>query len=187
MVNDTLANVTRAGHDVGLAAWLGGSLYGKFALNPAVQAIDDKRDRGKVTNAAWNGYNVINALGLGVAAAGWWASRATETRPDRLSDREQKLSLVKDALMASSVLSGIANGVQGRRLAKQAAHGAVPVETGTRPAAETPPRAARLQRSLEVLGNLNIASGVALVAVNGILAQIDHSRPPLRRALLRRA
>ncbi len=38
--SDTLANAARAAHDVGLAAWLGGSLFGKFALNPAVQLID---------------------------------------------------------------------------------------------------------------------------------------------------
>jgi hypothetical protein len=61
----------------------------------------------------------------------------------------------------------------------------VPVETGTQPAPETPPQAAKIRKSLGTLGTLNIASGAALVAVNGILAQTDHSRPPLRRAVLR--
>jgi hypothetical protein len=59
----------------------------------------------------------------------------------------------------------------------------VPVETGTEPAPDTPPEAARIQKTLGTLGTLNIVSGVALVAVNGMLAQTDHSRPPLRRAL----
>ena len=57
------------------------------------------------------------------------------------------------------------------------------METGTEPAPETPPQAARIQKSLAALGTVNIMSGVALVAVNGMLAQTDHSRPPLRRAL----
>jgi hypothetical protein len=93
--------------------------------------------------------------------------------------------LVKDGLIATSVVSGILSGIQGNRLAKQAPDGAVPVETGTEPAPETPPQAAKIQKSLGTLGTLNIASGVALVAVNGVLAQTDHSRPPLRRAALR--
>jgi hypothetical protein len=93
--------------------------------------------------------------------------------------------LVKDGLMATSVMSGLVNGIQGKRLAKLAPDGAVPVETGTEPAPDTPPQAARIQKSLGMLGTLNIASGAALVAVNGMLAQTNHSRPPLRRAALR--
>jgi hypothetical protein len=61
----------------------------------------------------------------------------------------------------------------------------VPVETGTKPALDTPPKAAKIQRSLGLLGSLNIASGAALVAVNAILAQTNHSRPSTSRALRR--
>ena len=183
MVSDTLANTTRAAHDVGLAAWLGGAMFGKFAHNPALRRISSRPERGAVANAAWNGYNIVNALGLGAAAAGWTASRMTETRPDRLSGRERTLSTVKDGLMATSVATGLVNGIQGARLAKVAPGGAVPVETGTKPAPDTPPEAVRIQKTLGPLSTLNIVSGVALVAVNGMLAQTDHSRPPLRRAL----
>jgi hypothetical protein len=183
MVSDTLANTTRAAHDVGLAAWLGGAMFGKFAHNPALRRISSRPERGAVANAAWNGYNIVNALGLGAAAAGWTAARVTETRPDRLSRRERTLSAVKDGLMATSVATGLVNGIQGARLAKMAPEGAVPVETGTKPAPDTPPEAARIQKTLGPLSTLNIVSGVALVAVNGMLAQTDHSRPPLRRAL----
>jgi hypothetical protein len=185
MVTDTLANTTRAAHDVGLAAWLGGAMFGKFAHNPALRRISSRPERGAVANAAWNGYNIVNAVGLGAAVVGWAAARATEARPDKLSGRERTLALMKDGLMATSVVTGILNGVQGTRLAKMAPDGAVPVETGTEPAPETPPQAAKIQKSLGTLGTLNIASGAALVAVNGVLAQTDHSRPPLRRAALR--
>jgi hypothetical protein len=184
-VSDTLANTTRAAHDLGLAAWLGGAAFGKFALNPSLTRIPSRSDRGSVANAAWNGYNAINAAGLGAAALGWGAARFTETRPSNLSAREKALSTAKDGLMAAAVLSGIASGVQGARLAKQAPNGAVPIETGTQPAAETPPKAAKIQRSIGTLGNLNILTGAALVAVNAVLAQTDHSRPAKRRALTR--
>lgn len=185
MVNDILANGTRAAHDVGLAAWLGGSMFGKFALNPAVAKVTDHAERGAVVNAAWSGYNVVNALGLGTAAAGWAAARFTETKPDNLSSVESGLSVAKDVLMGVSVLSGLLSGVQGGRLMKQAPEGRVPVETGTKSAPETPPEAVKIQHSLERLGNLSIVSGVSLVAVNAVLAQVNYSRPPTSRALTR--
>ena len=187
MVSDTLAYVTRAAHDLGLATWFGGSMFGKFAHNPSVKAISDHRERGKVVNAAWNGYNVLNAVGLGAAAVGWAGARFTEANPVRMSATENTLSLAKDGLMVAAVVTGIANGVQGTRLARQGPDGAVPIETGTKPAPETPPEAARIQRSLEVLGNVNIGVGAALIAVNAVLAQINYSRPTARRALLRRS
>ena len=184
-INDTVANATRAAHDVGLAAWLGGAMFGKFAHNPSLLKISSRPERGSVSNAAWNGYNPINALGLGTAALGWAAARATEASNGNLTGRERALSTAKDGLMASAVLTGVLNGIQGARLAGQAPDGAVPVETGTKPATDTPAKAAGIQRTLAVLGNLNIASGVALVAVNAILAQTNHSRPSTRRALRR--
>ena len=187
MVSDSVQNVTRALHDVGLASWLGGAMFGKFALNPAVQVIPDRKQRGKVSNAAWNGYNVVNSLGLGTAAAGYLAARATELAGPRQTSTEKALTRVQDGLMATAVVTGILNGIQGARLARQAPEGAVPIETGTKPAPETPKSAARIQRSLGVLGNLNILTGIGLVAVNGIQSRLHYSRPPKRRALLRRS
>jgi hypothetical protein len=184
-VPDTLANTTRAAHDVGLAAWLGGAMFGKFALNPSLAKISSRSERGSVSNAAWNGYNFINTAGLGAAALGWGAARLTEAHSANLSGTEQALSKAKDALMATAVVSGLASGIQGARLARQAPDGAVPIETGTKPASDTPPKAAKAQRSLGLLGNVNIASGIALVAVNGVLAQVNHSHPAKRRAFTR--
>jgi len=187
MVNDKIAEGARVAHDWGLASWLGGSMFGKFALNPAVRKIDDKRERGMVVNAAWNGYNVINGLSLASVGLGWAAARFTETRPDRLTERERKLALAKDGFTLAALGSGIASGVQGAKLARQAPDGAVPIEGGTKPASDTPPEAARAQRSLNGLGLANIGAGVGLVVVNALMSQAGHSRPPLKRSLLRRS
>jgi hypothetical protein len=182
-----IAYVTRAAHDLGLATWFGGSMFGKFAHNPSVKAISDRRERGRVVNAAWNGYNLLNAVGLGAAAVGWAGARFTEANPAQMSTTENVLSFAKDGLMAGAVVTGIANGVQCARLARVDPDGAVPVETGTKPAPETPPEAAGIQRSLDVLGNVNVGVGAALIAVNAVLAQVNYSRPTARRALLRRS
>jgi hypothetical protein len=187
MVNDNLAEAARAAHDWGLASWLGGSMYGQFALNPSVSRIGDHRERGRVVNAAWNGYNVINALSLGAVGLGWFASRLTETPNRRLSGRERTLAKAKDGLTLAALTTGVASAVEGARLASVEPEGAVPIERGTTPAEETPKRAARIQRMLGALGVANIASGVGLVVVNALMSQVNYSRPPLRRALLRRS
>ena len=184
-VNDSLANTARAAHDVGLAAWLGGAMYGKMAMNPSLEKIASHTERGSVFIFYFKGYNEIYTLGLGAAALSWAAARLTETHPDNLSGPEHRLSQSKDGLMALAVLTGVASGVQGARLAQQAPDGAVSVETGTAPDDDTPPKAAGIQRSLGVLGNLNILSGIALVAVNGVLAQMNYSHPATSRALTR--
>jgi hypothetical protein len=183
MVNDTVQNATRALHDVGLASWLGGAMFGKFALNPSVSAVQDHRERGKVANKAWNGYNLINSVGLGTAAAGYAAARATELGNGKTTGTERTLLRAQDVLMATSVVSGIVNGIEGARLFKQAPDGAVPIESGTKPAADTPPKAASIQRRLGWLGTFNIASGIALVALNAIQSRLHYSKPPLRRSL----
>jgi hypothetical protein len=187
MVNDNLAEAARAAHDWGLASWLGGTMFGTFALNPSVARIQDHRERGKVVNAAWNGYNPINAASLGAVGLGWLGARLTEAHPRRLSDRERNLAKAKDGLTLAALATGIASAVEGRRLASLEPEGAVPIERGTVPAEDTPSRAARIQCALGALGVANIAAGVGLVVVNALLAQVDHSRPPLRRALLRRS
>ena len=79
-VTDSLANGTRAAHDVGLAAWLGGAMFGKFAHNPSLRNIASHTERGSVSNAAWNSYNADQ-----------------RRRPRRRRDRLDGRSLHRDA------------------------------------------------------------------------------------------
>ena len=60
------------------------------------------------------------------------------------------------------------------------------MESGRATAPETPARAVRLKRLVNVLGALNLASEVMLVAVNASLAQTNFRRPPARRLLRHR-
>jgi hypothetical protein len=182
MVSDTVQDVAQVAHDVGLAAWLGGAMFGKFAHNPSLRLISSKVERGQVANAAWNGYNLVNAAGLGSAAAAYVAARLTELRPSNLTVDEQALVTGMDVLMGTAVVTGIANGLLGAALAR---HAKVPMETGTQPAETTPPRPARLQRAIGVLGTVNIATGVLLVADNALFRRRAFSRPATRRALTR--
>jgi hypothetical protein len=187
VVSDTVQDVNQVLHNVGMATWVGGSMFGRFAHNPSLRRISSRPERGAVANAAWNSFNVINGASLAAVGAGHVAGRLTELRDDNLSAREKPLVRAMDVFTAVGVLTGALTGIQGARLAREAPDGAVPVETGTRAAPETPPRARRIQRSINVLGVVNLLSGVGLVASTGLFWRSAVSRPPLRRGLLRRA
>jgi hypothetical protein len=181
-----LSQLGRAAHDLGLAGLLGGNLFGRFALHPAVAGLSDPRERGEVVNAAWSRYGTVNSIGLVALTAGWAGARAGEAADRQLSDEERPLARAKDALVAAIVVTGVATAIEGIRFARQAPEGAVPLADGSHPAPDTPAPAARLKRRLNVLGGVGLAAEVGLVAVNAALAQAGFRRPPARRVLGRR-
>jgi hypothetical protein len=179
----TLSQVGRAAHDLGLAGLLGGNMFGRMALHPAVANISDPRERGEVVNAAWRRYGVVNSLGLLAVTAGWAGARAAEAADRNLTPRERRLARAKDGLVAAVFACGVASGVEGMRFARTAPHGAVPLADGTHPSPDTPPPAARLKRRLNALGLATLLAEAGLVAVNSALTQASFRRPPLRRRL----
>ena len=157
-------------HNLGLSACLGGLTFGKLALNPNLSTLESKPERGKLLNTTWNRYNAVNALSLGTAAATWFVGRAGISG-DVIDEEARGYVLAKDVLFVASALSGLASIIAGRRLTAQAPDGAVPIETGTAPASDTPDEAAGLLRTVNQLGNLNILLIAAIIAVTTILSQ----------------
>ena len=92
-----LSEFGRAAHDVGLAGLLGGNLFGRIALHPAVTELADPTERGKLVNAAWRRYGTINSLSLAAVASGWIGARLNESANDRLTPDERRLAYAKDA------------------------------------------------------------------------------------------
>ena len=165
-----LSTAAWVAHDVGLAASFGGLLFGRMAMNPSLGYIESsKADRGRVLNKTWNRYNTVNVLSFGVATAGWFAGRAALS--GRSIDKDsQNLSRIKDFLYISGAVSGLASVISGLRLANQAPDGAVPIENGSTPAAETPEQAQKLLRTVNVLGNVNLAITGSLIGLTTALS-----------------
>jgi hypothetical protein len=187
MPSDQLQNAARIAHDLGLTTWFGGQVFGKFALNPVVRVIPDEAVRGRVANTGWFSFNPLGFGGLLAAAAVRAAARATELTPARQTPVERRLSEAEDAVLATALVLTLLTGLQGARLSKQAPEGAVPVASGTEPSAQTPAKAAALQRSIEALGNGNLLAGAGVIALRAVQDRLAYSRPPARRGLLRRA
>jgi hypothetical protein len=176
-----LSQVGRAAHDVGLAGLLGGNLFGRLALHPSVTEISDKTERGKLVNAAWRRYGIINSLSLGAVVAGWLGARAKEATPNQLSEAERRLAVAKDVLVGVVAVTGAVTAAEGVRFSRQAPGGAVPLDDGDHTAAEASEAQHRAKARLNALGLASLAADLALVGVNAALAQQGFRRPPRRR------
>jgi hypothetical protein len=139
--------VVRSLHDLGLAAWFGGSLAGAVAVNGAAADVPDPSMRLRVANAGWARWTPVNA----VAIAAHLIGGAGLLRANR--GRAAAQSGVGASTVTKLVLTGAALGVTAysRALGKklQQADG-VPVEGGTDPSASTPPDIAKAQQQLDI-------------------------------------
>ena len=178
-----LSKVGRAAHDIGLAGLLGGNLFGRLALHPSVTEISDKAERGKLINAAWRRYGIINSLSLAAVVAGWLGARGKEAAPSQLSESERRLAVAKDVLVGVVAVTGAVTAAEGVRFSRRAPGGAVPLDDGDHAAAEASEAQHRAKARLNALGLASLAADLALVGVNAALAQQAFRRPPRRRVL----
>jgi hypothetical protein len=184
--SDAVSSAGRAAHDLALAALIGGNLFGRFAMGPALTDISDQEQRGTVLNRAWRRYGTINSLALVTLVGGWVPARLNETHPRWLSARERRLATAKDLTLGAVVLTGLASAASGVGFAQQAPDGAVPMSSGSQPAPEASSKATNLKRVLNGLGALSLVAEVSLLSANAALAQTGFRRPPLRRLLRQR-
>lgn len=180
-----LSTTARVLHDLGLAAGFGGSLFSQLALNPAVRAIANERDRGRVVHDAWDSYKLVHAAALATMTASWVIGRALF--PGRgLRRNVRALTVAKDAVLGGAIASGIACWLAGRLLAKESdgAGSEIPMIAGGRASIHTPARARKLQRLVNVLSTANILIGAAAIGVSAVLGV--KSGKPAHLALLNR-
>lgn len=164
-----LSTAAWVAHNLGLATGFGGTLFGKVALNPSVKAISSESERGKVLSSAWNRYNALNTLSLGIAAVTWFVGRAGISGRS-IDEQARALVLIKDVLFGAASLTGLASVISALMVSRQAPEGATPTQTGNVPAPETPDGAARLVRMNSMLGNATLALLAGIIAVTTVLS-----------------
>jgi hypothetical protein len=62
--------LSRSLHDVGLAAWFGGTLANAVALNAAAEEAGSDDAAGSVANAGWDRWTPVNAVAIGAHLVG---------------------------------------------------------------------------------------------------------------------
>ena len=135
-------------HDIGLAAWFGGSLMGAVGVNGAAADVDDPRQRARVANAGWGRWTPVNLAAITAhLIGGAQLMRANKGRviaqKGVLANTNTKLVLTAGALGATAYAR-----VLGKKM-QQA--GDVPVAGGTESLSTTPPEVAKAQKQLKAL------------------------------------
>ena len=142
---NTLAH---AMHDLGLAAWFGGSLMGAIGVNGAAADVDDPRQRARVANAGWARWTPFNAVAIGAHLVG--GAQLLKANKGRVATQQGVLANtnLKMALTAGALAATGYARVLGKKMQKA---GDVPVAGGTNATAGTPPEVAKAQKQLNAL------------------------------------
>ena len=179
LTDNTLA---RSLHDVGLAAWFGGSLMGAAGVNGAAAVVQDPTQRLRVANTGWARWTPLNLAGIAAHLAG--GAVLTGANKGRLAGQRGVASTgtVKTALTVAALGTTAYARVLGKRLESA---GDVPVEGGTTPNPATPDKVARAQRQLTALQWVIPALTGALLVVNARMG--EQQRPTqVTKGLVRR-
>jgi hypothetical protein len=142
-------NVTsRALHDVGLAAWFGGTLANAVALNAAAAEPSDPTVSGRVANAGWDRWTPVNAAAIGAHLAGSVGQLRGNSTRLKAQQGVGTMSVLKTGLTAAALGVTAYSRVLGKKVS---ARRDVPVEGGTQPTAGTPDDVAAAQKQLSAL------------------------------------
>ena len=177
----------RATHELGLAAWFGGSLMGAVGLNAAAKQASEPTERLPVANAGWARWTPVNATAIAAYVGGglalMWGNKG------RLVGQQG----VAGTTVAKNVLSLVTLGataysrVLGQRLME---YEKVPVADGTTPLPDTPAEVRSIQRQLKILQYAIPVHVAGLIVFNAMMgeqqrpAQVAHG---LTRRLLPKA
>lgn len=161
--------VIRSLHDIGAAAWFGGSLMGAIGLNGASTDLHDPRERAHVAAAGWARWAPIAGAAIGTHLVGGLglliANRSRVTG--------QRGVTANTGVKAALTLAAIAySGILGAKIADQ---GSAETDGATRPSARTPAALADAQVQLRILQWVTPALTGALIVLGA--QQGEQQRP----------
>lgn len=151
-------------HDLGLAVWFGGSVFGILSLNPSVEVLDDPEERGKMVDEAWARFQPYGALGLLLAVISHFSMR--RKAPRRPTARYKSIAPLKDLFIVGACITSVAS----LALGEYAVDDYTPVDSATEPASETPDDKQKAQSGLSIASIAQLACGVGILICGAILA-----------------
>ena len=154
--------VSRALHDVGLAAWFGGTLANATALNAAAAEADSPSKVGAVANVGWDRWTPVNAAAIGAHVLGSIGMLSSDLGRVASQQGAAKTAVIKTGLTVAALGATAYSRSLGKRVSQQTE---VPAESGTEPTTGTPKQVANAQRQLKVLQWVIPALTGALVVV----------------------
>ncbi|MEV6371777.1 MULTISPECIES: hypothetical protein [Micromonospora] len=158
----------RSMHDLGLAAWFGGSLMGAFGVNGAAGKIKDATQRLPVASAGWSRWTPVNAAAIGAHLAGAVGELVTESPRVAAQAGVARATVVKTGLTLGALAVTGYSRLLGMRLQRA---GNPPVDGVTEPNHQTPVQVAASQRQMKMLQWAVPALTGALVVVTAYMSE----------------
>jgi len=164
--------VIRSFHDIGLAAWFGGSLMGAVGLNGAATAAHDPSERLRLSSIGWAKWAPVQLGALvlhGIGAIGLVGANKSRLA---VQSEARSNSVVKTVVTVAAGASSLYSGILGTRIAKHADEGAEGVTT---PGDDSSPELASVQRQQRILQWVTPALTLVLVVLTA--QQGEQQRP----------
>lgn len=140
--------LVRSLHDLGAAAWFGGSLMGAVGVNGTANEVRDPRERARVAAVGWAKWAPVNAVAIGAHLVGGsailYANRERAKHQSGVTSNTVAKIVLTGAALAATVYSGVLG-------AKTAQADGDSVEGATEPSPSTPDDVAAAQRQLRYL------------------------------------
>jgi hypothetical protein len=162
------STVSRSLHDLGLAAWFGGSLMGAVGLNGAAATVEEPKQRLRVATAGWNRWTPVNLAGITAHVAGGLILLGANKGRVASQQGVGQATVVKTALTGAALAATAWSRALGAKLEEA---GEVPVEGGTEPSGDTPEDVAKAQRQLKVLQSVIPALTGAVLVLNARMGE----------------
>ena len=138
----------RSLHDVGLAAWFGGTLMGAVGVNGAANEVPDPRERARVASAGWGRWVPVQAAAIGIHLIGGAGLLYTNRRRASIQSGTRANTLTKLGLTGAALAVTGYSRVLGKKVDQA---GFVPTAGSTKPSESTPPDVAKAQQQLRML------------------------------------
>lgn len=164
----------RSMHDLGLAAWFGGSLMGAVGLNGATADAKDPQERLRLSADGWARWAPVQAAAIGVHTIGSLGLIAANRQRVKRDSGSQTNTGLKTVLTVVAAGVTLWSGVQGSKLATRQEEGA----TGaTEPKHGASDELASAQKQLQTLQWL-------IPAVTGVLVVLGAQQGEQQRQAL---
>jgi uncharacterized membrane protein len=178
----------RSMHDLGAAAWFGGSLMGAVGVNGAADAAKDPTERLRLSSIGWAKWTPWQVAAVGVHVIGGIGLLITNRRRSRQQPGATANNVAKVILTAAGAGVTAYSGVLGAKVAQHADEGAAGSVT---PGSSSSAELASAQRQLKVCqwlipalsGSLIVLGAVHGEQQRGIAGLLDLGTDEVQRGL----
>lgn len=167
--------LVRSLHDLGAAAWFGGSLMGAIGVNGAANDIKDPADRARIAADGWARWAPVSAVAIGAHLLGGGGLMLAHRDRVRNQAGVGANTAIKTSLTVAALASTAYSGLLGARIGTATTAQA---DGGVKPGANTPDDIARTQQQLRILQWVTPALTGALIVLGA--QQGEQQRPGQR-------